>query len=589
MHHWNWASKASGRPADLSAVERKRRLLEQKRNVESARLAEAFGQLPSSARGEPVSLLEDTLKTIVANLDTMGQSFRIFGPNTDDGEPRDWVSLCGRTLSRLALPSPIRVLAVEYVANLLPEENEPARRRLWAAAGLPSFPCLSLRDFASIDARPGALCALVARLARDVRLLALSDDGESVRLHFSQARAAASTLRSHPYLNAVDRQLAATLRDARGQDLEEVVSVAERATLAALSRQQGPWGALEASLRRLVNLQLGLESIETWQDWWQRVEKRLSPEAYLRAELDALVQRVERETRRLTGQLGTDPAVAKQRATRRLRNHVHKLNRRAELTSEIPTDDESIDLLLEVLQESIPNIAANRALDSFHEFAQHRALAREIATHRVAAFESEKPRLRASAHSELTIWEELYRDVHTTEHQRARLRLLWREMAAYLHERERKPPAFGKDGADLFALARQIIDALQTEPEFSAFHGWLAEVRRVFERPGPALAEDGVQRDRSDEQTMLGTGVPVSSRPASGRHENESPASDEDGSPAPSDGEDTGEPVSAQSSRKEKRTISASLWRALPWNWWPSRREGPTGGRRHAETRVKSD
>lgn len=570
MDHLDWASKASGRPADLGAIDRYHGWLEHKRVAETTRLVDAFSSLPPEDKDEPARLLGETLAAAASNLDVSIHGFLFFSGDSTTKETLDWATLCGQSISRLPLPEPIRMLAMEYLANLLPDTETGARRRLWASAGAANVSCLSPKCFSEMEEQRSPICSLVCRLSRDVRLLGLSADAQEVRIHFSQARAAARTLQDHPHLNVRDHRLLATIRRLRGESLDDVISKAERATLAAVFRRDGPRGRLESMLRALIAEQLGLDRVESWSDWWGRVEQWLSAEACVRAEIDTLSRRVKRETRKLMGAFAAEPESAKQRAARRVRQRIEELNRQFDPEeSEIPTDDDSIEVLLDVLHESVPTLARSGSLESVRSFAQRRELARELATHRVAVFESEKPRLKRSAHAELSIWEELYRDTQPTTHQRAQLRLLWRSMSAYLEERGRRAPTTRSTETDLFSLARSVIDQLQTEAELDAFNHWLGEIRKVFERPAPdRLATDSRSFSRS-EPTIVGIGLQEMGAGSSDRSDDE--------------GREGGEAGRASASPAKKRTISGSLWKALPWNWW-SRKPTSTSERASGES-----
>jgi hypothetical protein len=594
-HHKTAANGLDRRahPLDLHVFDANRRALSGRRVTEQARLQEAFGQLNPTDKDEEVLLLHAFLSTLAANTEHLDGRFSISGtlavvdPNGKLGEtdtsPRttpsvvqDWITIAAQTIVGLNMPARIRWLALEYTANLVRAENQTARDRLWQTAGARRPRALTRTELETLEQRPSVIGLFVARLARDTRLLCLTSDVQAAIEHFRHARAAAKTLVGHFCLNVLDHRLLKTIAAAT-HDLLGLVTQAEKTVLACIRRRQEVAVQdkrdlnVEDALRGLINRQLGLESIEPWDEWWVRADRLLHPETCVRVGLAELKRRVTRETEKLRGRFSAEPSAARQRSSRRLVQHIEGLNQDLLPTdARIAADEENCFVLLDVLETRAPALAIPEKLGKVHNLVEDRTLCHELATHRVARLEEEKPQLRRAAHAELTIWEELYRHTRPTEYQSAHLRRLVRELASYLHERgcDARVDASHCDPGrpDVFALARTAADTLESTAEFETFHRWLAQVRAVYENPTcPAQPAGGDPSPTPIPTHTIATHGAVYTTPPSSsetpfRHPGH-PASRE---PAPTPEAKSENPRAATDTPPRKRTTS---WRGWPWNW----------------------
>jgi len=548
---------------------RRRECLERTKESNLKRISEALEDVENA--DEKTKEVKDFLYAVVRNMDSIGSHLQIRDEEKDRLVDISWSQLVGSTLYELDLSPRIRLLLLDVIFGILPDEDPASGEELARAAGMPGIRSASPETVSRFK-REGLLMAFVAKIFLDSKFLMAEGDSEAVSVYFGEAETMVNELINHPYLDSRDARFLEVCKKRHG-DLDKLVSAQRKTVLSGVdSKEEHP--ELEKVLRRLLTEDYGKSRVEPMQDWWSEAQKEFTPVRFVFSEIDEFRRKVQQRMRVIEREEPLrDPDLVLRDADNKLRELIEGLQVDLRNTPVRLLISGGRDVnLLDIIRRNSKVLSADYAVKPFKRFMGREDLVEIYARHKVAAFQKTIPDLRERLRSSLYVCDELYRSAPLGDDQKEELDGLRREIVAYAESQGHPVPEKVLNTPWNVPFAEEVFALLATKEEFAVFEKWLTRIREVYDRAPQSLpaasfepletigfmheAKPKGKRTLADSfktTTMLGiSAFKLGVDEPSGEK-----------SESPQDGE---QPI-----KKRKSSVGRIWkWRLWPWNWFSS-------------------
>lgn len=548
---------------------RRREHIEKTKESNLRRISEALEDVENA--DEKTKEVKDFLYAVVRNMDSIGSRLQIRDEEKDRLVDISWSELVGSTLYELDLSPRIKLLLLDVILGMLPDDNSACGEELARAAGMPGIRSASPQTVSRFK-REGLLMAFVAKVFLDSKFLMAEGNSEAVSEYFGEAKEMVKKLMKHPYLDSRDVRFLEVCKKRYGE-LENLISVQRKTVLSGVDPKEGH-PELEKVLRRLLREDYGKSRVEPMQDWWSEAQKEFTSVRFVFSEIDEFRRKVQQRMRVIEREEDLDdPGLILSDANNKLR----------ELIEELKSDlrDTPVRLLisggrdvniLDIIRRNSKVLSAPYAVKPFKRFMGRQDLVEIYARHKVAAFKKTIPDLRERLRSSLYVCDELYRSAPLGDDQKNELDGLRREIVTYAESQGHPVPEKVLNTPWNVPFAEEVFALLATKEEFAVFEKWLKRIREVYDRAPESIpaasfetletihvideAKRKGKRNLADSfktTTMLGIAAFKLGVDETSGEKNESAQ----------DGE---QPI-------KKRKSSADRiwkWRFWPWNWFQS-------------------
>ncbi len=468
---------------DLEAEDRRRQTIERRRARMRKRLDDAFDSFPrDSSEWETAKVVRDFLGFVADNIDYYRTRTRVQNPHTGEFIEEEWVRICGATIGALEAPDRIRQLILELVAALIPDEDPQHRAWLAKAANLTLRARASADDIKALQ-KKGIMAAFAGKLLVDSKHLVSEHSQAEAEAYFAGARTVAIDIEESPYQTERDHKFIHLLRKSYNGGLDALVDAQQQRALAEIKNRSVMLPQLERTLREMLETPFGKVSSRSMEDWFISARISFQNESYIFMRLDEFRNALNRRMGELEAEPLLNPEAALEEIIPNLRKYVAPLTQTLEDHSAGWSFSSSTEERLDVFQLIRSNAALlgkAEVVDPFNAFISDRNLLETYARFKHASFKRDEPDLRKKLHSDLIMWDEIFRSAPLSDAQRTHLNLLRENLLTPLEKAETTLPADIRQAKMLLPFGGAILKALKTADEFESFEQWLEKVQRVY-------------------------------------------------------------------------------------------------------------
>ncbi len=468
---------------DLEAEDRRRQTIERRRARMRKRLDDAFDSFPrDSSEWETAKVVRDFLGFVADNIDYYRTRTRVQNPHTGEFIEEEWVRICGATIGALEAPDRIRQLILELVAALIPDEDPQHRAWLAKTANLTLRARASADDIKALQ-KKGIMAAFAGKLLVDSKHLVSEHSQAEAEAYFAGARTVAIDIEESPYQTERDHKFIHLLRKSYNGGLDALVDAQQQRALAEIKNRSVMLPQLERTLREMLETPFGKVSSRSMEDWFISARISFQNESYIFMRLDEFRNALNRRMGELEAEPLLNPEAALEEIIPNLRKYVAPLTQTLEDHSAGWSFSSSTEERLDVFQLIRSNAALlgkAEVVDPFNAFISDRNLLETYARFKHASFKRDEPDLRKKLHSDLIMWDEIFRSAPLSDAQRTHLNLLRENLLAPLEKAETTLPADIRQAKMLLPFGGAILKALKTADEFESFEQWLEKVQRVY-------------------------------------------------------------------------------------------------------------
>jgi hypothetical protein len=468
---------------DLEAEDVRRQTIERRRARLRKRISDAFDPFPpDSPEWETAKLVRDFLGFVSDNIDYYRTRTRVQNPHTGEFIEEEWVRICGATIGALEAPERIRQLILELVAALIPDEDPQHRAWLAKAANLTLRARASADDIKALQ-KKGIMASFAGKLLVDSKHLVSEHDRSEAEAYFASARTVAMEIEESPYQTKRDHKFIHLLRKSYNGGLDTLVDAQQQRALAEIKNRSVILPQLERTLREMMETPFGQVSSRSMEDWFISARIAFQNESFIFMRLDEFRNALKRRLAELEAEPLLNPEAALEEITPKLRKYIAPLVQTLEDHSAGWSFSSSTEERLDVFQVVRSNAALlgkAEVVDPFNAFISDRNLLEQYARYKHASFKRDEPDLRKKLHSDLIMWDEIFRSAPLSDAQRTHLDLLRENLISPLEEAETALPVDIRQAKMLLPFGGSILKLLKTANEFTAFQDWLEKVQRVY-------------------------------------------------------------------------------------------------------------
>jgi len=475
---------------DMESEDRRRATIERRRARLRKRLEDAFAPFPhDSPEWETAKVVRDFLGFVADNIDVYRSRTRVQNPHTGEFIEEEWVKICGATIGALEAPDRIRQLILELVAALIPDEDPQHRAWLAQTAGLQLRARASADDIKALQ-KKGIMASFAGKVLVDSKHLVSEHDQQEAEAYFEAARAVAEEIEESPYQTDRDHRFIHLLRNSYNGGLQSLVDAQQQRALAEIKNRSVVLPQLERTLREMMETQFHQVSGRSMEDWFISARIAFQYESYVFMRLDEFRSKLKRRMAELEDEPLLNPEAALEDITPNLRKYV------APLVQTLEDHSAGWSFSMEERLDVFQLVRSNAALlgkadlvDPFNAFISDRNLLETYARYKHASFKRDEPDLRKKLHSDLIMWDEIFRSAPLSGDQRARLSQLRESLLTPLEQQQHaeeadKPdnwlPPDIRQAKMLLPFGGAILPLLKTADEFESFQQWLEKVQRVY-------------------------------------------------------------------------------------------------------------
>ncbi len=466
---------------NMEAEDQRRQTIERRRARLRQRLDQAFAPFPrDSSEWDTARAVRDFLGFVADNIDSYRTRARVLNPHTGAFQEEEWVRICGATIGALEAPERIRQLILELVAELIPDQDPDHRLWLAEAAGMHLRARASADDVKALQ-KKGIMAAFAGKLLVDTKSLISGHSLEEVNAYFDAARKVAQDIEDSPYQTDLDHRFIRLLRKSYDGDLLALVEAQRARATAEIREKSLSLPRLEQTLRDMLETQFQHVSSRSIEDWLIAARIAYQNEAYVYSRLDEFRSKLNRRLDELEAEPLLNPEAMLEEVVPKLSTHVLPLVETLRQSSAgwSFSESEQIDVF-QLVRANAALLGKSDMVDPFNAFIGDRNLLELYARYKRASFKRDEPDMRKKLHSDLIMWDEIFRSAPLSADQEARLSQLRESLLEPLESAGRELPPDIRQAKMLLPFGGGILTILKTSDEFEAFERWLQKVQRVY-------------------------------------------------------------------------------------------------------------
>lgn len=466
---------------DMESEDRRRKTIERRRARLRKRLEDAFSPFPQdSPEWETAKLVRDFLGFVADNIDYYRTRTRVQNPHTGEFIEEEWVKICGATIGALEAPIRIRQLILEQVAALIPDEDPQHRAWLAETADLQLRARASAEDIKALQ-KKGIMASFAGKLLVDSKHLVSEHSREEAEAYFETARGVARKIAESPYQTGRDHKFIHLLRKTYNGGLVALVDAQQQRSFAEIKNRSVELPKLEHTLREMMETPYQQVSSRSMEDWFISARIAFQHESFVFMRLDEFRSLLKRRMAELEAEPLLNPEAALEEITPKLMKHIAPLVQTLEDHSAgwSFSSGEKLDVF-QLIRSNAAALGKADLVDPFNAFISDRNLLEYYARFKHASFKRDEPDLRKKLHSDLIMWDEIFRSAPLSDAQRSRLSELRENLLTPLEKAQKGLPVDIRQAKMLLPFGGTILPLLKTADEFESFESWLEKVQRVY-------------------------------------------------------------------------------------------------------------